>query len=463
LIKPIWIFGLDRSVQNAIGTEEYGIYFALLNFSFLFNMMLDMGISYYNNRNVAQNNQLLTKFFSKIIAVKMLLGIFYFVFSMIIAWVLGYESFQLKLLFILLFNQFLISFIFFMRSNISGLHFFALDSVISVLDRLLMIVFCGLLLWGNMDGLTINIKWFVLAQTLAYLITVVFAFMVVLIKSPSMSWKFNTAYAFFILKKSFPYAVLVFVMMIYSRIDIVMLERVLINGKMAAGIYAQGYRILEAFNMFSFLFAGLLLPIFSKMLKDHSPLAPLTGLASKLLLIPAFIFVVSCFVYSEDIISLLYHEHIQRSSLAFSVLILSALPISATYIFGTLLTANENLKQMIFISVFGVVISVCLNLILIPRFEVLGAAISTLTTQLFIAIAQIVLCRLYFRFNISKWMVFKAFLLVCSVVLFSMSFKIYFSSWVLALCFSACLGLLVGVWLKLIDLRDINHLLRNKA
>ena len=44
LVKPFWILFIDREVQNVVGTENYGFYFALLNFSFLFNILLGLGI-----------------------------------------------------------------------------------------------------------------------------------------------------------------------------------------------------------------------------------------------------------------------------------------------------------------------------------------------------------------------------------------------------------------------------------
>ncbi len=58
LIKPFWVLGIDRSVQNAVGAEDFGFYFSILNFSFLFNILLDLGITNFNNRNIAQNSHL---------------------------------------------------------------------------------------------------------------------------------------------------------------------------------------------------------------------------------------------------------------------------------------------------------------------------------------------------------------------------------------------------------------------
>ena len=41
IVKPFWIFGIDRTVQNAVGAEQYGTYFALFNFTMLFHILLD--------------------------------------------------------------------------------------------------------------------------------------------------------------------------------------------------------------------------------------------------------------------------------------------------------------------------------------------------------------------------------------------------------------------------------------
>ena len=149
LIKPFWILGIDRTVQNTVGAGEYGFYFAIFNFSFLFNILLDFGITNFNNRNIAQNNHLLNKHFSSILALKFILAGLYMLITLIFGWIIGYNNHQMSLLALLGINQFLISFVLYLRSNISGLQLFSIDSIMSVLDRVLMIVFCGILLWGN--------------------------------------------------------------------------------------------------------------------------------------------------------------------------------------------------------------------------------------------------------------------------------------------------------------------------
>jgi phosphatidylglycerophosphate synthase len=67
LIKPFWVLGVERGVQNAIGASEYGFYFSLFSFSFLFNVILDFGINNYNNTFIAKYPHLLSKKFSQLV------------------------------------------------------------------------------------------------------------------------------------------------------------------------------------------------------------------------------------------------------------------------------------------------------------------------------------------------------------------------------------------------------------
>jgi O-antigen/teichoic acid export membrane protein len=92
-------------------------------------------------------------------------------------------------------------------------------------------------------------------------------------KAGSITFRMDFPFLVSTIRNSFPYALLVLLMTVYGRVDSVVIERVLPNGGEAAGIYAQAFRLLDAANMFPFLFAGLLLPIFSRMIKEGARLS----------------------------------------------------------------------------------------------------------------------------------------------------------------------------------------------
>ena len=75
LVKPFWILGVDREVQNMLGDKSYGLYLAIFNFSYLFYIILDLGITNFNSRNIAQDNKSLSKHFAGLSEVKLILEI----------------------------------------------------------------------------------------------------------------------------------------------------------------------------------------------------------------------------------------------------------------------------------------------------------------------------------------------------------------------------------------------------
>lgn len=454
------MFGIDRTVQNIVGAEEYGLYFSLFSFSILINIFLDLGITNFNNRSVAQNSNIVSEYFSKIVPLKFLLAIVYAAIAIIAGLVIGYSAEQFKLLYLLIFNNFLLSFILYLRSNISGMHFFKTDSILSVLDRLLMIFICSVLLWGHVTETPFTISWFIYSQTISYLITAFIALAVVFSKSGKIKLNFNFQYGLKILKQSYPYALLVLLMSFFNRIDSVMLERMLIDGKEQAGIYAQAFRILDAVAMFAFLFAGLLLPMFSKMLKHHDPIGPLLKLSFSLLIVPAITLVVASVFYGEMLMQVLYHEHVELSSRIFIRLIFAFLFISTTYIFGTLLTANGSLKELNILAGITVLLNVGLNILFIPYYKAEGAAYASVISQGFYAISQVFLSRKILHLNTDYSNIFRLVILVFCLGISGLILQSTGIHWLAGFISLSVLGVMYTWLLRILTPKEVVEIIR---
>ena len=461
LIKPFWIFGIDLTVQNMVGDESYGLYFSLLNFSMILNIFLDLGITSFNNKNIAQHRQLLKKHVSNIVGLKFLLAGIYAVISIVIALIIGYKDVQLHLLFFLIFNQFLISFTFYLRSNISGLHLFRTDSLLSVLDRTLMIAICSVLLFTNVTGHEFRIEWFVYAQTAAYLITSLITFGVVLARTGKLKLQFDRRFFMVFLKKSYPYALLILLMSFYNRIDSVMLERLLPDGKEQAGIYAHAFRLFDAASMFGVLFAGLLLPIFARMIKQKEEIGSMVQFSFLLLFVPAIVLSMSSGFYDLEIMSLLRYSHPELSASIFRLLMVSFLGIATTYIFGTLLTANGSIRQLNWMALAGMGINVSLNLILIPHMQAYGSAWASLATQLFTALAQTILAVIFLKLTINYRVIGKLILFIGFVFLAGTLSK-QISNWVLGYFVMISASALFAFLIRLINLKALTQIIQNK-
>lgn len=447
LIKPFWTIIIEPKVQGQVGNSDYGVYFAIFNFSLLLNILLDFGLTNFNNKNIAQNSHLLSKHFSKMLSLKFALGIFYLVISLFIG--LVFFDFNFKMMLILCINTFFLSFIIFLRSNLQALHLFRIDSIISVLDRVIMIILLAAMLL-HVYGWEMDVMDFIYAQTIGYALTAIISFIIVLNKTHTFKLNWDLVFNRLVLKKSLPYAILVLLMTFYNRLDSLMILKLLPEeiGKEQSGIYAKGFRLLDAANQIAYLFSIQLLPLFSRMLKHRENIENVVKMSLTLLLAPALIVSISTIFYAEHFFEKIYTGDTQGYEV-FALLMNCFSAISITYIFGTLLTANGNLKYLNYMALCGIIINIVLNFILIPKYHAYGSAISSVVTQYFTGLIQVYICYKVFNFRVNKKLLLSLTLFIAGLFLinyFSLRMPFYWMiNFIIMLIFSGLLALVTGM------------------
>jgi len=462
LVKPFWLFGIDRTVQVITGSVDYGLYYSLLSLSLTMNVLLDMGITNYNNRNIARYHHLLPKHMGNILGIKFMLAIVYAIICISMGFIFGYNKVQFHLLYFLIFNQFLLQLILYLRSNLSALHLFTTDSFVSVLDRIFMIFFCGILLFTNITGGVFKIEWFVYIQTLSYAIAALIIYLIVLKKAGKIKIAFNLNFSIVFLKKTFPYAILILLMSFYNRFDTVLIEWLLPeNGMQQVGLYAHGFRLLDAVSMFGVLFSGMLLPIFSRMIKTRQSVGEMVVFAFSLIIFLSLTLSFSSFFYQEEIMGWLYKENIAESAPIFATLMFGFIPISTTYIFGTLLTANGSIRELNIMAAIGMVLNIVLNLILIPKLQAQGAAFVSLFTQSVTALAQVIIAVRIFHFKPQMGMILKVMLFAILIVVLGF-FSKYIDNRLIGYLALLAASSLVAFAVGLIDLKSLINMVLNR-
>lgn len=391
LIKPVFIFGIDLAVQNRVGPEAYGFYFALFNFAFLFNVLLDFGINNFNQRLIARDPKRVEAWLPNIILVKALLAIAFYAAVFAVALGLRFEPEQLRLLVWLSLNRVLVSFHMYFRSNVSGLQAFRTDAVLSILDRGLTILVVGALLYTEVLGRAFTVQDFVYATTFSLSLTALGSLAALLKITGPIRPSWNRRLLRVVLTRAYPFALLGVLMTIYNRVDGVMLERLLgEDGDLQAGIYAAAYRLLDAGTMFAFLISGILLPLFARMRKEGQNVWPVARSSWRLLLAVSVTAAVLSAVHAEALMRLLYTEADGYWGATFAWLMPGFVFNATVYVFGSLLTAENQLRGLNRIALAGVAGNILLNLLLIPRYQALGAAYATLATQALVAVAHLV-------------------------------------------------------------------------
>lgn len=460
LVKPLWVFLVDRTVQNRVGHAGYGTYQALVNLGLIFNIILDFGLTYYNTHIISGSPGKLRTLFPAMLSARLVLAGVYAAIVLIAGWLLGFSYTEMLLLAGIVAIQSLNSLMLFLRSNISALHKFRLDALLSVTDRLLMIGVCSVLLfWPSMPAF--QIEWFVLAQIACYAAAIVLAmYFIRRIASVSFVPSFNVQEVGGIVKKSIPYATLVFLMAVHMRADTILIERISgPDSKSFAGIYAAGYRLLDVGNMFGIMFSGMLLPMFGRLLSQKQDIQPIVRLSVNILLPVAFIATGAAVFFGTDIMQWLYTDMNEYSGQVFAWLMACFPAYCIMYIYSTLLTANGNLILLNKVAVVGVVINLSLNLWLIPEQQALGAAKVAFITQTTLAL-------LYIFFSGKKLQLDKSIRLLAAhlgyVLMLGASaylctrLEIY---WLYAMCIYAASGLLLIFLFRFVSISSVKALM----
>ncbi len=460
LIKPIYVFGIDRVVQNTVGAESYGSYFALFNLVIIFQIFLDLGIENFTRKEVARNPENVNRMFSNFLMLKLVL-VFLFIGILSTAGLfLPQSRSEWKILLFLLLNQSMANLVLFVRANLGGLHLFKTESFVSVFDRLLMILICGTLLYIPFARAKFRIEWFVYSQSVAYFSTLLISGFLLIRKTGIPKLRISPKEFAPVIKQLRPYATLVLLMAFYYRIDSVFLRYLLPNGKVQAGIFAHGFRILDFLSNYALIFSFILFPLFTKMIHQKDEIRPLLRLAGTILIIPSFSLLSGIAFYRYEIFAILYKSHTNLSANIFLILIISYLGICFNYTYGALLTANGNLKELNIMALIAVLLSIVLNSILIPKYEVIGAAITNAIAQCFTILFHFFLVKKKFQIKIEPILTLK---LIAFLVFTFISGWIISKShvyWVLGtILIITCSGLF-AVLIKLVNLSYFKMLIQ---
>lgn len=456
LVKPVWILVIDRAVQNTLTQEIYGNYFALFNFSLMFFIILDLGLNGYNTTEISRDTNKIVSFAGNIIGLKILLMILYLIAAFGVGSLLGYNRLEFNLLLILCILQIITSFNQYLRSIVSSLQKFKWDGVFMVLDRVVIISICSVLIWGGISDWELTINRFVYAQLMG--VSLVTILLVVFLRKQlskiSISFQFQRIVP--ILKKSWPFALLIMLMGLYNYMDSVMLK--LLIGDEEAGVYALGYRLFYALLMFAQIFSGVLLPFFSKNINDVNVVRQVSDYTSKLLLLIGFSVVFFSYSYGMDIMQLLYPDKATAaSSNAFVILMFGFIGSVLVLVYGTLLTAALELKYLNLAAFATLVINLVLNVKLIPQCGASGAAIATLVSQLIFGGVCFMISFQKFSFKL-KWVdIFNQLGGVMMLLIIIIYSKQYFDNVLVHSVLIAVVVLLVAYLFKLFNVKHLNR------
>jgi O-antigen/teichoic acid export membrane protein len=230
------------------------------------------------------------------------------------------------------------------------------------------------------------------------------------------------------------------------------------KGTFDAGIYAMAFRLGDMLTMISYLFAVLLLPMFSRQLVNEEQPRDLFGISFRLLLTGcAWMALISVF-QAEYILKILYNEHTSEAALVLPWTIGAAVMFSLQYATGTLLTAGHKMKLLIVVALLSLGVNISINTKLIPYSGAVGAAQAAFITQTFVFLIQAVFIQKYYRVWTMRLLIQSTLFISVSLVSGSIIASANLSA---VLTVGSITGsvVLIGILTSMLPVRDIKKIL----
>lgn len=183
-----------------------------------------------------------------------------------------------------------------------------------------------------------------------------------------------------LLRITAPYAANMALSPIFLRLDVVMLT--LFHGNVAAGLYEAATSIFYRFNVFARTINDALMPMMAREFESQAErLRNYTNVAIKFQVVMGMPLSVACVMLAGSLMNLLYGEAFARSVTVFGLL---APIITLRFIDHTLSTAltasNLQSKRSLAVALVAV-FNFSINLIVLPAYSFVGAAITTILTE----------------------------------------------------------------------------------
>jgi O-antigen/teichoic acid export membrane protein len=373
LLVGIW-------VARYLGPEQFGVFSYAIAFVSLFSSIAKFGLGTIVVRDLVKkpeqrDSYLGTAFWLKLIGAILMLGIVAITMQLT-------TSDHLTNLYIL----FIASGAIFQSFEVVDFYFQSqvLSKFVSICKMTQLLISSILKLYFVFTGA--DLIWFVLITlfdqfTLALSLYLAYRYQ----KLGSFYRHFNMMLAKQLLKDSWPLIFSGLVVMIYMRIDQIMIKEML--GEREVGLYSAAVRISELWYFIPAIITTSLFPsiVNAKKISEKLYYSRLQRLYTVLVWSSIAIALPMTFL-SESLITLLYGDTFENAGDVLMIHIWAGVFVSLGVASGAWLTSQNLQNHAFYRTFFGAVINVIMNLVLIPIYGMIGSAIATVIAQMMAAL-----------------------------------------------------------------------------
>lgn len=365
-----------------LGAAGFGILAFGLAFTSIFGVISDFGLQPLTIREVARDRSLSSKYLANISGMKIILVTVTFGLIALTINILGYPKQTINVIYLLGLSIIFSTFNTMFYSIFQAHERMEYQSLGQILNGALM-------LGGVIFAMKYNfgVVGFASLYFLVSIVVLAYSFAILRVRFPSLSlaWfprKIEIDWSFWksTIREALPFGLAMTFVMIFYWIDSVMLS--LMKGDAVVGWYNVAYRMVLVLLLIPHSFIAAIYPAMSKLYVTSQDSLMLSFEKSfKYLAIIGIPIGVGTTLLAKRLILLIFGTEYMNSIFPLQILVWSSVFIFLDQAFGNLL--NTINKQIIITKVTGICVgvNVVLNLILIPKYSLIGASVATVLTQ----------------------------------------------------------------------------------
>lgn len=375
-----YVLGFITLMYSAryLGVNGYGILSLAIAFTGIFSVLMDLGLTKLTIREVARNKSLANNYIANITLIKIILCIITFITIFLIVDFLGYNQETSYTIYFITFYTILSSFsqLFYaiFQAN-EKMEYYSFGIILS----------SGLILTGILFAIynKFNIIQFSSVYSIVGIMILSYAILI-------FSWKFSTSKCHFnkhlwinLIKESWPFAVTGISLNVYMWIDTLILS--LIQGTNAVGIYSASFNLVMTLLVIPIVFNNALFPLMSRYYISSKKFLNLTfEKLLKIMLVVALPLGIGTVLTANQVITLIYGNAFSDSILTLQILIWSIVIIFIRSPFERLLESSNQQLVLTKIFIISAIFNTILNIIIIPKYSYLGAAVVNVLTDMLV-------------------------------------------------------------------------------
>lgn len=372
-----YVFAFFTLIYTAryLGVEGFGILSSTLALTSIFSVFMDLGLSTLTIRDVARDESLINEYVGNIITIKIILSILTLSIIFLVINILKYNPQTIFVIYFIalytVFTTFSLLFFAIFQAN-QKMEYQSLGTIIS---SILLLTGVLLAIYSKFD-----IIQFSTIYTIVGALTFIYAVLVFSLKLSLPKLKFDFSKWKYLIKESWPFAITGISINIYIWIDTIILA--FIQGQSAVGLYNASYKLVLVLLFIPVVFNTAIFPIMSKFyISSKNNLNISFQKLFKMMIVIAIPIGVGTVIIANKVILLVYGIQFIDAMITLQILIWSMVLIFARSPFERFLESSNRQLTVTKIFIIGVIFNIIFNLIFIPKFSYIAAAIITVLTD----------------------------------------------------------------------------------